>query len=65
MLFLTKEIQPGNITLNFLKKPFIKAVSAAAVINITYSAFNVLFVIIFCNFKAYDIQLFIIKKRIR
>ena len=49
---------------NFFKRILIKAVSAVAVFNITYFVFNVLFVTIFCNFKAYDIKLFIIKKNV-
>ena len=62
MLSLIKKIKLNNIAFNSFKKVLIKAVSGVTVLNITYFAFDMLFVIIFCNFKAYDIRLFIIKK---
>ena len=62
MLSLIIKIKLNNITFNAFKNLLIKAVSAVTVLNITYFAFNVFFVIIFCNFEAYDIKLFIIKK---
>ena len=61
MLFLPKKIKLNNITFNFFKRILIKAVSAAAVLNIKYFIFNVFFIILFYNFKAYDIKLFVIK----
>ena len=60
MLFLTVKRKLNSIAFNFVKKSLIKAVSAVTVFNITYGVFNAFFVIIFYNFKAYDITLFII-----
>ena len=62
MLSLIKKIKLNNIAFNSFKKVLIKAVSVTIVFNVTYFIFNVLFVIMFYNFKAYDIKFFIIKK---
>ena len=53
------------MTFHFFKKSLLKAVLTVAAFNIMYFTFNVLFITIFYNFKAYNIKLFAIKKRIR